>query len=241
MKCAMFVLPLVLIVLAGCVDHERRTIGPLPPPIFATRTTPPPPVIPPQRVPEPVAPPTSRSLVGRTIVVDAGHGGRDPGARGVASTSEKNINLAIALQLGRNLEARGARVVYSRTTDRNPGLDDRAALAERVRADMLVSVHSDSNPKASNSGATVLIGRKASATSQKIGQQVCAALRSNGIECRGVRRQPLAVLDLHSRPGVLVECGFLTNRSDARRLVTESYQSQIAEAIADGIANYFGR
>ena len=61
------------------------------------------------------------------------------------------------------------------------------------------------------------------------------------IECRGVRRAGFRVLVGHSRPAVLIECGYLTNRTEARRLSTTTYQSRIAEAIVDGIADHFNR
>ena len=79
-----------------------------------------------------------------TVVIDAGHGGKDPGARG-ANINEKEINLAVALKLGRLIEnnAEDVRVIYTRKTDRFIELDERANIANRNKADLFVSIHTN--------------------------------------------------------------------------------------------------
>ena len=79
-----------------------------------------------------------------TVVIDAGHGGKDPGARG-ANVNEKEINLAVALKLGRLIEnnAEDVRVIYTRKTDRFIELDERANIANRNKADLFVSIHTN--------------------------------------------------------------------------------------------------
>lgn len=81
------------------------------------------------------------------IVLDAGHGGKDPGARGMIST-EKELTLAIVLRLGKILEdsLRDVQVVYTRTTDVYPSLEDRHEMANRAAADLFISVHINSSP-----------------------------------------------------------------------------------------------
>jgi len=190
--------------------------------------------------PEPPKPkPPGRSLKGATIIVDAGHGGHDPGARGLAATSEKDINLSVAMKLARALSARGAKVVTTRSGDGFVELDDRAAMADSSRADLFVSIHADSSKKAGVSGTTIYVSRAASSASQGAARSIAAALERAGIECRGVHGAGFRVLVGHSRPAVLVECGFLTNRADAQRLNTAAYQSRVADAIAEGIAQHF--
>lgn len=86
-----------------------------------------------------------------TVVIDAGHGGKDPGARG-ARINEKSINLAVALKLGRLIEQRGegVKVVYTRKTDRFIELDERANIANRNKADLFISIHTNAVKRGSS-------------------------------------------------------------------------------------------
>jgi len=154
---------------------------------------------------------------------------------------EKRINLGITTRLIRILTQRGAKVIATRTSDRFIELDDRAAMAERTRADLFVSIHADASRNAGVRGATIYIARNASGQSRRAAQRIEAALRSAGLECRGIRDAGFRVLVGHSRPAVLIECGFLTNRREAKLLNTAAHQEWIADAIADGIAAHFGR
>ncbi len=178
-----------------------------------------------------------KNINGRVIIVDAGHGGKDPGTSG-NGVREKDINLTIARKLGTKLQEYGARVVMTRNSDIFIELDDRAAAAEKFKADLLVSVHADYIGKSNINGATILVGKRASQKSKLIAQSIQSSLLSAGIECRGVRSQGLRVCDGHSRPAVLVETGFLSNYSDAKNLKNGWYQSKLADAVADGIAAY---
>jgi len=227
-----------VLVLAGC-ETPGGVLKPLPPPLVHTpRITPsrPLPSKPPPRV-------TGRSLRGATIVVDAGHGGKDSGAwkaKGVVSRlPEKTIVLDIARKLSGLLTERGANVVMTRTTDVFVELEDRAAIAERTHADLFVSIHADSALRPSASGAEVHRYTQASAQSQKAAHRMVAAFRRAGIHCRGIQPNNFHVLREHSRPAILIECGFLTNLGDAQKLNTASHRSRLAAAIADGIGDYF--
>ncbi|MBN1343942.1 MAG: N-acetylmuramoyl-L-alanine amidase [Phycisphaerae bacterium] len=217
-------------------------IGDLPePPIYTLERRPAPP--PPPPTPRPAPARTARrsaSIRGATIIVDPGHGGRDPGARGLSALPEKTVNLKIATRVAALLSSRGASVTMTRTSDRFVELDDRAALAESKRVALFVSVHADANNSRSISGATIYVGRGASSASLSAAQHIQSAFRAAGIACRGIRDAGFRVLIGHSRPAVLVECGYLTNRQEAQLLNTVSYQVKIANAIADGIAGHFG-
>ena len=163
--CACF----LAITLAGCASPApRSTLGPPPAPLLSTR---PPRLLlpsPPPEEREPLAPPAAaaQTLHGATIVVDAGHGGQDPGARGRSAMPEKAINLDIGTALARDLRERGANVLMTRSSDRFISLDGRAAYADRTRADLFVSIHADSAKRASAQGMTVYVGRGASASSR---------------------------------------------------------------------------
>ena len=132
-------------------------------------------------------------------------------------------------------------VISTRTTDRFLELDERAAIAQRNQVNVFVAIHADSAPRTAASGSTVFIGRTASKASFAAARQIQSALTSAGIACRGIQRANYRVLVAHSRPAVLVECGFLTNSSDASQLNTQAYRSKIAAAIARGIADYLSR
>lgn len=227
-----------VLALAGCLPRGP-VLDPLPPPIVRdgeptpahpNRTTPPRYQTASQRKP--------RSLANATIIIDAGHGGKDPGAQGVSRRPEKEIVLSIANAVARDLMDRGARVVRTRSGDTYPELEDRAAMANRHRATLFVSIHADSAPKKSASGSTVYVARRALPASRQAARSIQSAFSGSGIKCRGIRKADFDVLVLHSRPAVLVECGYLTNASDARRLNTASYRTRIAAAIADGIADF---
>ncbi len=188
-------------------------------------------------------PPKPGGPIHATIVVDAGHGGKDPGTlgRGRSPLPESDIVLDIARNLARYLSQRQAKVIMTRKGDTFVELDDRCAIAEQARADLFVSIHVDSATRADAAGATIYVGRTASSDSEQAARSIEAALLKSGVECNGMQHKRLRVCDGHSRPAVLVECGFLTNTADARRLNSPEYRAAIAMAIADGIGNYFAR
>ena len=104
----------------------------------------------------PVAPPTADAL--RTIVIDAGHGGEDGGARGPTGVLEKDVTLALARRLKSALESRlGVRVLLTRDADQSVPLDDRAALANNSKADLFVSLHANASVRQTVSGAQVYV------------------------------------------------------------------------------------
>lgn len=227
---------------AGCVQPRREIGRPPPAPIMQTRPRAvqpaPPPAPPPQVQPTPVPRTSLRSV---TIIVDPGHGGGDPGTLGVrGSTPEKTITLNIARQVAALLRERGARVIMTRDNDRKVELDDRAALADRTRADLFVSIHVNASRKKSMTGALVYLARGPGGHSLHAAEQVVAALRRAGVQCDGTRRAGFKVLVGHSQPAILIECGFLTNGVEAAKLSSRSYQQRLAEAIADGVAAHFG-
>jgi N-acetylmuramoyl-L-alanine amidase len=88
----------------------------------------------------------------RTVVVDPGHGGLDPGAIGVGGLREKEVTLRVAQALGQRLEAQGFRVVHTRDGDRTLSLEERTAIAESVDGDVFVSIHANAAPRRSVHG-----------------------------------------------------------------------------------------
>jgi N-acetylmuramoyl-L-alanine amidase len=249
-----------LLTLAGCDSSQRHTtLGRPLAPITMTREpsrlpTPPrnPLYDPPPRVtsaPKPTPqrwqprprPRPTRMIGPKRIVIDAGHGGKDSGAVGRGPMVEKEVNLRVAKILVDELEARGAEVIESRPNDRFISLNGRASTAERTRCDLFVSIHADAAQREAASGTTVYIARNASRESQRAGQAIEEAFVRNGFESRGVRKAGFRVLVGHSRPAVLVECGFLSNREEARMLAQSAYQQRVALSIAEGITDHFTR
>jgi len=240
------ILPAILLVIAGLVGCRQPVPSVPRPNVWRVDSWRKPPtrefVIPPPVVPIPTPTKPGRAYIGPvTIVVDPGHGGVDPGAHGLSRVPEKVIVLNIALELAGLLKESGANVIMTRRNDRFIELNERAAVAERNHADLFISIHADAFHRATADGATVLIGRTASRRSKKAARYIKAALERAGIYCRPIRPQPLRVCEAHSRPAVLVECGFLTNRLDAQNLNILHYRSKIALAIANGITDFFLR
>lgn len=157
----------------------------------------------------------------------------------MSSVPEKTINLAIAKELETRLKAKGAKVIMSRSTDTFITLDDRAAMPGRYRADLLVSIHANSIANRYTSGALIYVANSCSYKSRKAAQNIHSSFKSVNIKSLGVRNEDYRVLAKHSRPAVLVECGFMTNAYEAKALNDNWYRKKLATAIANGIANTF--
>lgn len=226
---------IALTVLVGC-PPPTKVIDNLPSPAAVpVRPTPEQPV-----APTPPPPPTTKTIAGKRIMVDPGHGGKDPGAgKGTKSQlPEKAIVLDIGNRLTQTLRARGATVIPTRTTDVFIELEDRASAADRNRVDLFVSVHANSAGRSSAAGAEVHIFTKASTQSWAAARAVAAALQRAGIPYRGIIPSNFHVLREHSRPAMLIETGYLTNTNDARNLNSPAFRAKIANAIADGVTDY---
>jgi len=181
-------------------------------------------------------------LAGKVIVIDPGHGGKDPGAGevGYSRLPEKTLVLAIAKNIKTQLKACGARVIMTRTADYFVSLNERAAIADKYKADLLLSIHIDSCPKGHVSGPTVYIANKACCQSGKVANSIHSSFVAAGIDSKGIRHAGFRVLVKHSRPAVLVECGYLTNGKDAQKLNNRWYRKNIAKLISNGVILAFG-
>ncbi len=178
----------------------------------------------------------NHSLVGKTIIVDPGHGGKDPGALAkIGGRNEKDLVLDIAKRLAKKLGNKGARVIMTRKTDRFVKLDNRAKLADKYNANILISIHIDSHRNPRINGATCYIARKSLRKSREVAESICCCLESNLIRCKGVRKADFRVLVGHSKPAVLIECGYITNSIDDMNLNNGSYRDKIAQSIATAI------
>jgi len=169
------------------------------------------------------------------VVLDAGHGGKDTGAIGCNGTYEKTVNLQIAKKTAYLLRQKGIEVIMTRNDDTFIELDRRAAVANRNRADLFVSIHSDSNRSRSMCGFTIYAARSASQESLEAASIIEKAMRQTGLASNGVKKANYRVLVRTRCPAVLIEMGYLSNYRDAALLIDEKFQNQMARAIANGI------
>jgi len=183
---------------------------------------------------------SARPATGYRVVVDPGHGGRDPGAISVIGMYEKQINLVVATEAARLLKRRGIDVWLTRATDVYLTLEQRAAIANGRRAHLFVSVHADSAVNRSARGFTVYIARRASSESHRAAGAVERAMRTTGMDSRKIRKADYRVLVQTHGPAILVELGYLSNHREAALLAQPHFQKRLAEAVAQGICGYLG-
>ena len=169
----------------------------------------------------------------RTIVLDAGHGGHDRGGVPRQRVSEKVMTLDVTQRLKKILESSGYRVIMTRNSDVFIPLGTRSAIANSYRGATFVSVHFNSASRSGANGIETYYYRgDSSGLAASIHRNVVAIAPT---ENRGIRRRGYYVLRRTNIPGVLVECGFLTNPTEANYALNANYRQRLAEAIARGI------
>ncbi len=183
----------------------------------------------------------------KCIVIDAGHGGFDPGKVASDGVNEKNINLAIASKLSTFLEEGGAVIRNTRIEDsslsesKRQDLKSRAEIANNSKADIFVSIHQNSFPKSSVKGAQVFYYK-----GSEEGKKLAGFIQSRLKEVVDIDNSRIAkandsyyVLKQIKIPSVIVECGFLSNSVEHNKLMSSEYQEKLAWAIYMGILDYF--
>jgi N-acetylmuramoyl-L-alanine amidase len=212
---------------------------------------------------KPAAPEVANKVPLPVVVIDPGHGGRDPGAVGVSGTLEKTVTLAAALELKRQLEAtRRYRVKLTRSDDRTVSLPARVAFARAQGAVLLISIHADSAPTAVARGASVYI-RAPEAPTRRVParpKEIARALAGDAEESGWLRRLLIDTLDddfemtdhpardadfyvlrASTMASVLLEMGFLSNRRDEADLRKPKHRAAMARAISEAVDAYFER
>ena len=175
-----------------------------------------------------------------TVVIDPGHGGRQPGAH-YSGVSEKEINLAVALKLENLLTARGYQVVMTRSDDTGIGLYERAELANASGADLFVSLHSNAMANAPNFQGILTYHYPSNSSGAELAQSIQTAVcQVTGGTDRGVRSADFVVLRETDMSAALVEMGYMSSPGELARLLDASYQDKLAQGIAEGIARYLG-
>jgi N-acetylmuramoyl-L-alanine amidase len=220
------------------------------------------------------------------VTLDAGHGGKDPGAKGFGN-NEKNLTLAVTLKVGQILEQNpNITLIYTRKTDEFIELRERAKIANRANSNLFVSIHCNANRSSVGNGSETYVmgmsranmnlevskaensviflednyqktykGFDPNKPETLIGLQIVQEsnltssidlankIQNNfsnsiAIKSRGIKQEPLWVLDATTMPGVLIEIGFISNKIDVSILESEDGQNDIAKAIAKAIISY---
>ncbi len=187
-------------------------------------------------------------IYSKIVVLDAGHGGNDPGtSRG--TTYEKNIVSKILITYGRPyFESSDIKAYYTRLDDTYVGLYDRAAFADDVKADFFVSLHIDSaaGTSATAKGTSVYYSTKnTSKTASGLTSKIMASLFVNnlvsalGTNNRGVKTQNFVVVRETNVPAVLIELAFISNDSDYNNLINATFQKKAAQTIYNTVSELF--
>ncbi len=180
------------------------------------------------------------------IVIDPGHGGKDPGAIGINNSYEKDIVLDISKKLYERLKSMGYKVVLTRSTDEYVDNELRADMANKKKAKVFISIHCNAleNNNTTN-GAQVLYYSKERIYSNSQDDEAFAQLVldeilvNTGAANRGiVEREDLIVLNQTNMPAIIVECGFLTNANEADLLLNKEYQYKIVDALSNALEVY---
>jgi N-acetylmuramoyl-L-alanine amidase len=215
----------------------------------------------------------------RTVIVDPGHGGSDPGAIGVGGLREKDVTLRLSKLLATKLRSMGFQVVTTRDKDRSVSLEERTFIAEAENGDVFVSLHANAAKRRSVQGIetyypdenherhSLRVAMRENGVSRdqlnelqrtlaklRIGEispyskrlaslvqgQLARALpsRYGKIQDLGAKKGPFYVLFLSNMPAILVEAGFVTNKSDAKRLRNADYLDSVATQISMGLKRY---
>lgn len=199
---------------------------------------------------------SSLPVTEKVIIIDAGHGTPDSGATGYSGTREKDVNLIFAKSLGSLLQQSGAHVVYTREDDgtiadnldtsiRSIKIQDmkkRKQIRDGKNADIFISIHMNifSDPKVK--GAQVFYSgdnANSKTLANLIQESICSVADKSNTRKAKNSKNDIYLLNDSKIPSVLVECGFLSNPEEEKKLLSKSYQDKMAYAIYSGILKYF--
>ena len=189
------------------------------------------------------------------VLIDPGHGGVDQGTSGDSGSGEAPLNLAIAEKLMKFLEGSGYDVEMTRYEDeglyslksstirakKNEDLENRVEMINNSEADMVVSIHLNSFPQKQYSGAHVFYQNKSQTgkiAADMIQESLKSILDANNKRVPQVKKG-IRIMDDTNIPVLLIECGFLSNDTEEKKLISEKYQEKTAWAIYTGLMRYF--
>lgn len=189
----------------------------------------------------------------RTVIIDAGHGGEDVGAIGINSVYEKDLNMQISVKLGDYLNAAGFNVVYTRIEDcllytkeqnikgmrKIYDLKNRVAIANSYSDAIFISIHMNSFGQENCSGLQIY--HSANASAQKLASSVQNSVKSllQPTNHRSIKQgNEIYILENSLVPAILIECGFISNPDECKKLCEKEYQKELCFAILCGIIEY---
>lgn len=182
------------------------------------------------------------------IVIDAGHGGTDRGARSrLPFCEEKRLCLQTARLVKQYLDQLGYRVAMTRNTDAFIPLPRRVEIAQQARSSLFVSIHFNSSRSPLAQGIEIFFfdskeNRSRTFSSKRLAEVILPRLiRRTSASSRGVKKGNFYVIRETTMPAILIEGGFISNPQERLHLKTRLYQEKLARGIADGIDHYFGR
>lgn len=200
---------------------------------------------------------TTGSDVQKTVIIDAGHGGEDPGkVSSYSDLKEKDLNLIIAFKLKQLLEGEDYKVIMTREEDklvysegttniynkRKQDLTRRKEIMDTSGAHIVVSIHMNGFPDTKYYGAQTFCPPD-SPESLKLATSIQTSMREmldkENKRAPQIQKDPFVILVDLKTPTIIVECGFLSNAAEEKKLGTDEYQSKVAAAIKDGVDNYF--
>lgn len=192
----------------------------------------------------------------KTVIIDAGHGIPDEGAKGFYGTTEQAINLSITLKLQKLIEQSGAKVILTRSDENGiystdsesikskkvSDIKNRAYIGNNSDADIFVSIHLNKFPESSKYRGWQTFYQKDNEDSQIIAKKIQEYLNKN-IEYENTRvALPISnvyIMENVKIPSVVVECGFLSNEEETKLLSTDEYQNKIAWGVFIAVQDYF--
>ncbi|WP_145413021.1 N-acetylmuramoyl-L-alanine amidase family protein [Paenibacillus xylanexedens] len=173
------------------------------------------------------------------VVIDPGHGGKDPGTIGISNTQEKDFTLPLALKVqALLLQEPDIEVVMTRDTDVYPTRPERVKLANTLNADVFVSIHGNSVKASPQTTGTETFYYKRSSSKELADIVHRHLIEALGFKDRGVKNGNLEVLRNTTMPAVLLEIGFLSNLVEEQAMLSDSVQNKAAQAIVDGIKEF---
>ncbi|MBO8170510.1 MAG: N-acetylmuramoyl-L-alanine amidase [Bacillaceae bacterium] len=175
--------------------------------------------------------------LGYLIVVDAGHGGKDPGAQGVSGNVEKDFNLDVAQRLVKLLKQyKEFQVVATRQDDTFLTLDERVQIANDMNADLFISIHANAYRPTSRGTETYYYHQRSKNLAHVIHRHL---LNATGFPDRKVQTAPFYVIKHTDMPAVLTETGFMTNQYENQMMLKPEFRQKVAESLAAGIRDYY--
>ncbi|PKL45649.1 MAG: hypothetical protein CVV41_01220 [Candidatus Riflebacteria bacterium HGW-Riflebacteria-1] len=202
---------------------------------------------------------------GRTIIIDAGHGGSDRGFTFEGRPDEKHINLAIASHLSNSLEKAGFKTMMTRSSDLDMSHAQRLSIANRHGGDLYISIHLGGSTDSTKAGvACYSYGKTGTAVDEsaqglsyeavyrewlkntrfdlnkflarKVNERMVEHLK---VQSRGVKDLPLQPLQFVMIPAVVVEAGMLSDKTEGKNLISDNYRKAIAQSIANAVVDFF--